>query len=115
MCNWGESITYTDIASYHRLWILASRGLWIFGTAWSHFATTPHISLTHSPEPNARRRSLQLRPQSPNQVAGLGSAGESFASGDELKMMQMGLKRFTKQEALNTTLLRRELTGLLKG
>jgi hypothetical protein len=45
----------------------------------------------------------------------LGSAGESFASGDELKMMQMGLKRFTKQEALNTTLLRRELTGLLKG
>jgi alkylation response protein AidB-like acyl-CoA dehydrogenase len=38
---------------------------------------------------------------------------ESFASGDELKMMQMGLKRFTKQEALNTTALRRELVSLL--
>ena len=38
---------------------------------------------------------------------------ESFASGDELKMMMMGLKRFTKQEPLNTTALRRELLGLI--
>jgi alkylation response protein AidB-like acyl-CoA dehydrogenase len=38
---------------------------------------------------------------------------QSFASGDELKMMNMGLKRFTKQESINTTALRRQLVGLL--
>ena len=38
---------------------------------------------------------------------------QSFASGDELKMMMMGLKRFTKQESLNTTALRRQLVSLL--
>jgi alkylation response protein AidB-like acyl-CoA dehydrogenase len=38
---------------------------------------------------------------------------QSFASGDELKMMLMGLKRFTKQEPLNTTALRRELVILI--
>jgi hypothetical protein len=38
---------------------------------------------------------------------------QSFASGDELKMMLMGLKRFTKQESINTTALRRQLVSLL--
>lgn len=38
---------------------------------------------------------------------------QSFASGDELRMMLMGVKRFTRQEPLNTTALRRELISLL--
>lgn len=38
---------------------------------------------------------------------------QSFASGDELKMMMLGLKRFSRQEPLNTTALRRELVGLV--
>ena len=35
------------------------------------------------------------------------NALQAFASGDELRMMLMGLKRFTKQDALNTVALRR--------
>jgi hypothetical protein len=38
---------------------------------------------------------------------------QSFANGDELRMMLMGVKRFTRQEPLNTTALRRELISLL--
>jgi alkylation response protein AidB-like acyl-CoA dehydrogenase len=38
---------------------------------------------------------------------------QSFASGDELKLMMLGLKRFTKQEPINTTAMRRELVSLL--
>jgi len=34
---------------------------------------------------------------------------QSFATGDELKMMMLGLKRFTKQEPINVTALRREI------
>ena len=34
---------------------------------------------------------------------------QSFATGDELKMMLMGLKRFTKQDPLNVTQIRREI------
>lgn len=33
----------------------------------------------------------------------------AFAAGDELRMMQLGLKRFTKQESLNTIQLRRDI------
>ena len=36
-------------------------------------------------------------------------AVSSFTSGDELKVMLMGLKRFTKSEPINTTLLRRNI------
>lgn len=36
----------------------------------------------------------------------------SFATGDELRMMQLGLKRFTKQEPLNTIQLRRDILTL---
>ncbi|HOY95958.1 MAG TPA: acyl-CoA dehydrogenase family protein [Catalimonadaceae bacterium] len=38
---------------------------------------------------------------------------QSFATGDELKMMMMGLKRFTKQEPVNVTQLRREIVKAL--
>ena len=38
---------------------------------------------------------------------------QSFAEGDELKMMMLGLKRFTKQETLNVTALRREIVSRL--
>lgn len=38
---------------------------------------------------------------------------QSFADGDELRLMLLGLKRFTKQDALNTIKLRRELVQLL--
>jgi alkylation response protein AidB-like acyl-CoA dehydrogenase len=38
---------------------------------------------------------------------------QSFATGDELKMMMMGLKRFTKQEPVNVTHLRREIVKAL--
>jgi len=38
---------------------------------------------------------------------------QSFAEGDELKMMMLGLKRFTKQETLNVTTLRREIVSRL--
>lgn len=38
---------------------------------------------------------------------------QSFASGDELRMMLMGLKRFTKQEPFNPTEARREIHKLL--
>ena len=38
---------------------------------------------------------------------------QSFATGDELKMMLMGLKRFTKQETFNVTATRREMVKLL--
>lgn len=38
---------------------------------------------------------------------------QSFASGDELRMMLMGLKRFTKQEPFNPTEARREIHTLL--
>ena len=41
------------------------------------------------------------------------NALQSFAEGDELRMMMLGLKRFTKQDALNTTLLRRTIVQLL--
>ena len=37
------------------------------------------------------------------------NALSAFASGDELKMMLMGVKRFTKIEALNTVELRRKI------
>ena len=40
-------------------------------------------------------------------------AVQSFALGDELKMLMLGLKRFTRQETLNTTALRRELAHLM--
>lgn len=33
----------------------------------------------------------------------------AFSTGDELRMMQLGLKRFTKQESLNTIQLRRDI------
>ncbi len=36
-------------------------------------------------------------------------AVSSFTTGDELKVMLMGLKRFTKSEPINTTLLRRDI------
>ena len=36
-------------------------------------------------------------------------AVSSFTTGDELKVMLMGLKRFTKSEPINTTLLRRNI------
>ncbi len=39
---------------------------------------------------------------------------QSFAEGDELRMMMLGLKRFTKQEPLNVTKMRRELVDLLQ-
>ncbi len=38
---------------------------------------------------------------------------QSFATGDELKMMMMGLKRFTKQDPVNVTQLRREIVKAL--
>lgn len=38
---------------------------------------------------------------------------QSFATGDELKMMMMGLKRFTKQDPINVTQLRREIVKAL--
>jgi alkylation response protein AidB-like acyl-CoA dehydrogenase len=38
---------------------------------------------------------------------------QSFAEGDELKMMMLGLKRFTKQETLNVIALRREIVSRL--
>jgi len=38
---------------------------------------------------------------------------ESFAEGDELKMMMLGLKRFTKQDPINVTHLRREIVKAL--
>jgi len=34
---------------------------------------------------------------------------QSFAAGDELKMMMLGLKRFTKQDPINVTALRRDI------
>ena len=37
----------------------------------------------------------------------------SFAEGDELKMMLMGLKRFTKYEVINTKELRRNVANKL--
>ena len=38
---------------------------------------------------------------------------QSFALGDELKMMMLGLKRFTKQDPINVTHLRREIVKAL--
>jgi len=38
---------------------------------------------------------------------------QSFAGGDELRMMMMGLKRFTKYDFVNTTLLRRNVAATL--
>jgi hypothetical protein len=38
---------------------------------------------------------------------------QSFATGDELKMMLMGLKRFTKQPTMNVTDCRRKLFASL--
>jgi alkylation response protein AidB-like acyl-CoA dehydrogenase len=37
----------------------------------------------------------------------------AFAEGDDLKMLMLGLKRFTKQEPVNTTKLRREIADKL--
>ncbi len=37
----------------------------------------------------------------------------AFAKGDDLKMLMLGLKRFTKQEPVNTTKLRREIADKL--
>jgi len=37
----------------------------------------------------------------------------AFAEGDDLKMLMLGLKRFTKHELVNTTKLRREIAGKL--
>ena len=37
----------------------------------------------------------------------------SFAEGDELRMMLMGLKRFTKQEPFNAKEARRRIAGKL--
>jgi hypothetical protein len=37
----------------------------------------------------------------------------SFAEGDELRMMLMGLKRFTKHEAVNAKVLRRQIADKL--
>jgi alkylation response protein AidB-like acyl-CoA dehydrogenase len=37
----------------------------------------------------------------------------AFAEGDDLKMLMLGLKRFTKHEPVNTTKLRREIAGML--
>jgi len=37
----------------------------------------------------------------------------AFAEGDDLKMLMLGLKRFTKHEPVNTTKLRREIANLL--
>ena len=52
--------------------------------------------------------------QACDKVASAGrQALQGFASGDELKLLLLGLKRFTKQEPLNTTALRRELVELL--
>ena len=36
-----------------------------------------------------------------------------FSEGDELRMMLLGLKRFTKYEALNTTAIRREVADFV--
>jgi len=38
-------------------------------------------------------------------------AVEAFAEGDELKMLMLGLKRFTKFDPINTTKLRRDIAG----
>jgi hypothetical protein len=38
---------------------------------------------------------------------------QSFAEGDELKMMMLGLKRFTKQDPINVTKIRREIVDKL--
>ena len=38
---------------------------------------------------------------------------QSFATGDDLRLMLLGLKRFCKQDPLNTTALRRKLVELL--
>jgi alkylation response protein AidB-like acyl-CoA dehydrogenase len=38
---------------------------------------------------------------------------QSFAEGDELRMMMLGLKRFTKQDPIHVTKMRRELVQLL--
>lgn len=38
---------------------------------------------------------------------------QSFAEGDELRMMMMGLKRFTKYDFVNTTRLRRNIAARL--
>ena len=37
----------------------------------------------------------------------------AFAEGDDLKMLMLGLKRFTKHEPVNTTKLRREIADML--
>jgi hypothetical protein len=37
----------------------------------------------------------------------------AFAEGDDLKMLMLGLKRFTKYEPVNTTKLRREIADML--
>jgi len=37
----------------------------------------------------------------------------AFAEGDDLKMLMLGLKRFTKHESVNTTKLRREIADML--
>jgi hypothetical protein len=37
----------------------------------------------------------------------------AFAEGDELNMLQLGLKRFTKQQLINTKLLRRNIASEL--
>jgi hypothetical protein len=39
----------------------------------------------------------------------------AFAEGDELRMMLIGLKRFTKYENTNTKLLRRKIADRLIG
>lgn len=41
------------------------------------------------------------------------NALQAFAEGDELRMMLMGLKRFTKQDSLNTVKLRKEIFAAL--
>ncbi len=37
----------------------------------------------------------------------------AFAEGDELNMLQLGLKRFTKQQLINTKWLRRNIASEL--